>query len=386
MSGGVERSTWNLFQGLQERFLHTCHVLYDRRKFEITNPLETIVQIPQSDKQQQIDFIRQYLIEHQIQIIVIQGIYDKLTYFYEAAQKNIPILYVFRGEPAFPYKTWTIEYIYSLIKYRGLKSWGKMRLIKFPLRKMKLRYELYRRNQQIDHLSNYFIFLSQHYVKTYKWYSFEDISKRSFVIPNAICYENTPLESKIKQKQKHVVLVARFEEFTKRIIYALKIWNLVQTKYHLTDWILDIVGDGEDKDMYENYLLQNPTSNIVFHGYQEPIEYYKKAAICILTSRSEAFANVLVEAQVFGCVPIAFNSYAAVSDIITHKNNGFIIKNGDINAFAKTLYQLAIDNERRYRMAYTAMLSVEKFSKEKVLNLWDSTLTKIIKQQAITKD
>ena len=198
--------------------MHTCHVLYDRRKFEITNPPKTIVQIPQSDKQQQISFIRKYLTDHQIQIIIIQGIYDKLSYFAEAAHGEILIAYVFHGEPAFPYKTFTIDYICSLIKYRGRVSWGVHRLLKFPMRKLKLRYELYLRHKQTNQAADYFVFLSRYCANAYKRYSFSSIEDRSFVIPNSLSFDIEGDESIIKHKQKHVLLVARFEEFTKAIL------------------------------------------------------------------------------------------------------------------------------------------------------------------------
>lgn len=380
MSGGVERSTWNLFQGLQERFLHTCHVLYDRRKFEITNPPKTIVQIPQSDKQQQISFIRKYLTDHQIQIIIIQGIYDKLSYFAEAAHDEILIAYVFHGEPAFPYKTFTIDYICSLIKYRGRVSWGVHRLLKFPMRKLKLRYELYLRHKQTNQAADYFVFLSRYCANAYKRYSFSSIEDRSFVIPNSLSFDIEGDESIIKHKQKHVLLVARFEEFTKRILWALKIWNRVQCKYHLDDWVLDIVGDGEDRDLYENYLQAHPTKNIVFHGTCDSQPFYKKAAIYIQTSITECFPLTILEAKQLGCVPIAFKSYAAAPDLITQNRDGYLIKEGRINKFAKTIYELAKDDDMRNKMALAAMQSVDRFSKEKVLNLWDSMLTKIIQQ------
>lgn len=381
MSGGVERSTWTLYQSLHKWFLYDCYVLYNESKFEITNPQDTITQIPHGDIRQQVNFIHEYVVDHQIQVIIVQGVFDKLSSFFQAVQGKIPIVYVFRGEPAFPYKTWTIEYIRSLMQYRGLTSWGRRRILKLPLRKLRMRYELYQQYQQINRMSDYFVFLSEKYVTAYQWYSLKNVATRSFVIPNTISYENPPQESIIEQKQNHAVLVTRFEEYTKRIIAALQIWNEVQNLYHLTDWTLDIVGDGEDKDMYECYLKKHPTGNIIFHGYQEPTEYYKRASISILTSRSEAFANVLVEAKQFGCVPVAFDSYAAVSDIITHPKDGILIKNGDIHAFAKALYELATDKERRIAMAHSAMLSINKFSRERIMNMWNEMLLQIIKDQ-----
>lgn len=44
-----------------------------------------------------------------------------------------------------------------------------------------------------------------------------------------------------------------------------------------------------------------------------------------MTSTFEGFGLVLVEAMQHGCVPIAFDSYPAVRDIISHGENGILI-------------------------------------------------------------
>lgn len=74
-----------------------------------------------------------------------------------------------------------------------------------------------------------------------------------------------------------------------------------------------------------------------------------------MTSLFEGFGLVLTEAMYYGVVPLAFNSYANVGDIINDKVNGFIIPPFDIKEYADKISSL-IDNETlRLQMSEAAI-------------------------------
>ena len=51
---------------------------------------------------------------------------------------------------------------------------------------------------------------------------------------------------------------------------------------------------------------------------------YSESHILILLSKSEGFPKVIIEAGVFGCVPVVSN-FDGISKIIQHGNNGFVM-------------------------------------------------------------
>lgn len=91
------------------------------------------------------------------------------------------------------------------------------------------------------------------------------------------------------------------------------------------DWHLDIVGDGPDAEMLKDSAQKLGLSRIAFHGFQNPEPYYSRASVFCMTSTFEGFGLVLVEAMQHGCVPVAFDSYPAVRDIISHGENGILV-------------------------------------------------------------
>ena len=83
---------------------------------------------------------------------------------------------------------------------------------------------------------------------------------------------------------------------------------------------------------------------------------------------------VLTEAMQCGTVPIAFNSFASVSDIIEDGRNGILVKPFSIRHYVKELRRLMDNPDLLNRMAANAKQDIEKYSVEKVVDCWELLL------------
>lgn len=88
----------------------------------------------------------------------------------------------------------------------------------------------------------------------------------------------------------------------------------------------------------------------------------------MLTSNIEGFGMTLTEAMQEGCVPLAFNTYSAVNDIIDNGINGFVIDKGEEDVYAEKIKYLIDNDEIRIKMSYEALKSSENFKKRKSVN------------------
>ena len=113
-----------------------------------------------------------------------------------------------------------------------------------------------------------------------------------------------------------------------------------------------------------------------FEGFQNPEPYYRDASIFCMTSAYEGLPMVLIEAASFGCVPVAFESFAAVRDIISAGENGCLVPAFDLDAYAETLARLMSDDALRERLAQIP----EKFSPEKIGAQWEALFREIATQ------
>ena len=136
------------------------------------------------------------------------------------------------------------------------------------------------------------------------------------------------------------------------------------------DWKLLIAGDGIYLNRYKSYAEENKLKNIEFLGRVNPVPYYREASIFMMTSKSEGFPLTLNEAMQYGVVPLAFDSFASIRDIINDSENGFIIPEMDMKAYSDTLLNLMTDDRLRRNMAMNALDSCKRYLPERIGDMW----------------
>lgn len=188
-------------------------------------------------------------------------------------------------------------------------------------------------------------------------------------IPNPNTYENIKI---IPRKEPILLFVGRLYNKAKRIDYLIDIWQ--QLYKQCPQWKLIIVGDGPDKDVLINKAKD--ISNIEFKGYQDPREYYEKASIFCMTSIFEGFPMCLTEAMQFGCVPIAFDSFSAVYDIIKPGETGELVKSFDKKEYVGKLIHLIDDETYRKKLSKNAFQYVKRYDIANILPKWIELIEK----------
>ena len=117
---------------------------------------------------------------------------------------------------------------------------------------------------------------------------------------------------------------------------------------------------------------------INFVGRQNPFEYYRKARVFLMTSSFEGWPMVLMEAMQMGVVPIAFNSFESVYDIIDDHLNGIIVENNDIDMYVKQLKWLMCHEEECMKMGEAATHIADRYSIEKVMKQYVVQFNKLL--------
>ena len=191
------------------------------------------------------------------------------------------------------------------------------------------------------------------------------LAGKVIAIPNPNTYEEPVTRT---SAEKIVLFVGRLDNKTKGIDRLLRIWSKVEPK--APDWTLQIVGDGQDKEMLMDIACRLKLNRASFEGFRLPKPYYEKASIFGMTSTFEGFGMVLTEAMQHGVVPIAFNSYDALTDIVTDGQDGLLIPAFDEDAYAARMLELIKKEETLRRMSVRAAASSNKFSRDIVARQW----------------
>lgn len=194
-------------------------------------------------------------------------------------------------------------------------------------------------------------------------------------IGNSFTFKETLPADSLLQKEKTVLMVANMTERAKRVSTALKVWKLLNNRIH--DWQFVLVGDGEDLEYYRKLVKRDNIKNVSFEGRQNPLEYYRKSSILIMTSAFEGLPMVLLETQQMGCVPVVFDSYMSVYDIIDDGRNGILVKNNDYRLFAEKLYSLMTDRDKLMSMAKECLKGNPDFTTDAIWDKWSQLFNRL---------
>lgn len=248
----------------------------------------------------------------------------------------------------------------SVLTACALKSPIKIGIKKYLKRKYLFAY----------HYSDKIVLLSSGYIPSYLKIIQLDDYNHFRAIPNPLTGESPVCQNLLSTKQKQVLIVSRLSENQKRISQALKIWQIIEKQGICKEWELTIVGTGEDEPYYRHLTKKLSLKQVTFKGWCNPTEYYRTASLFMMTSQYEGWGLTLTEALQWGVVPVAFDNFISIHDIITDNENGFLIPEQNIHLYANKLIQLMNDSETRRRMAADGIKSCEKFNMDQIIGQW----------------
>ena len=368
--GGVERITDIIAKILLKRGYTIFYLNWKREQDNYEYPVP-VIDLPSSNLEDpnNLEVYNRFLKENRIDVIINQhGLYEGTYFLSQVKVQNVKIMSVLHSDPFGYYN----HLFADLMTLRDSSIKEKVKRV--------ARFFLYRKVKKIIHRSlvNHYTFIQEHpqYVcllsESYKERLEEycDLPDNYFIsIPNPNTYENIEI---IPHKEPILLFVGRLDNRSKKLFTLIDIWYRLCKLY--PQWKLIIVGDGPDKDVLINKAKD--ISNIEFKGYQDPREYYEKASIFCMTSIFEGFPMCLTEAMQFGCVPIAFDSFSAVYDIIKPGETGELVKSFDKKEYVGKLIHLIDDETYRKKLSKNAFQYVKRYDIANILPKWIELIEK----------
>ena len=189
-------------------------------------------------------------------------------------------------------------------------------------------------------------------------------------ICNSLRFDHFATEADIEGKEKTVIVVARFDEDTKRLSLVLRVWKAIEQDARLKEWKLQLVGDGRDLPFYRYLVDTWHLQRVEFAGQQNPLEYYRKASLFLMTSTAEGWGMVLTEAMQMGTPVVAMDSFGALHDIVVDGKNGRIVPNNDLKAFTGAMKEIMFEPDSRKAMSLQSVETSHVFEMKQVAAKW----------------
>ena len=167
-------------------------------------------------------------------------------------------------------------------------------------------------------------------------------------IPNMI--EDIP-KNVSKLNTKNLISIGRLAK-EKGVTDLIELFKELKEKNPKENYHLHLVGDGAERnkvvDMIYRYDL---TKDITVHGYLKKKDInvlFKDTSLYLMTSYTESFGLVLVEAMAYGIPCLSYTSAEGANDLITNDYNGYLIENRNKDEMIEKIeYIMNNDNKRK---------------------------------------
>ena len=198
-------------------------------------------------------------------------------------------------------------------------------------------------------------------------------------IPNALPWKvadtPAPLESKV------IVTAGRLDP-GKGHARMVRAYATVAARH--PEWQLHIYGAGSERNALAAQIAElGLEQQVRLMGYTLDLRSaLAGASVYALTSLSEGFSMVLIEAMSVGVPPVAMDCPRGPRQIIASGSNGLLVPDGDEAAFAAALLTLVEDEELRRRMGRQALEDARAYEVDEVGRQWEHLFADVTTRRA----
>lgn len=322
-----------------------------------------------------VNILKNIFQQEETQIVINQwGLHPVLLHIAVKAGKNMQLKYisVYHNAPNMNGKLQAIDNRLAITKNLLIK-WG-LNTLRFLIHKITAHNMLH-----IYRQSDQYIVLAPGYIKTFMEYTGLKEKSKLIALGNPITVDSQDYVYSPATKEREILFVGRLDFYQKKVERIIAVWQLLEERF--CNWRLTLVGGGPALEGIKHLVAEKGLKRVSLEGFQNPIAYYKRASILILTSEFEGFPLVLPEAMSFGIVPMVYGSFAAAYDIVDDKKNGAVLpydKSGfKPEPMANHLSEWMNNPQKLENLARAALKKSKQYSLDRIYNEWMEKIEKL---------
>lgn len=145
------------------------------------------------------------------------------------------------------------------------------------------------------------------------------------------------------------------------------------------DWRLKIFGRGNHRGLLEADIAARGLQDVVeLPGFSTDMKADLRAASAYaLTSRTEGFPMVLLEAMAEGLPLVSMDCPRGPGEIVEHGRNGLLSPDGDIEAFTASLRRIMSEDAFRQAAGAAAYADAQKYTLDAIVDDWRSLIAEL---------
>lgn len=194
------------------------------------------------------------------------------------------------------------------------------------------------------------------------------------VIPNFISPNNLNIEDLNK---RNIIISGGRNEQLKQFDHQISAWNIIYTEF--TDWEyhLYIQGSSQDLNRYRSLIDQGCSTLKIYPAVNNFRDKLLESSIMILTSTSESFSLMILE---------AFNTYNAVISYKTFsgpltllgEGEGVLVNMNDIDQLSESIAGIIKNKDLREGLILKAKEKVGNYSTQSIMEKWIKLFNRVL--------
>lgn len=194
------------------------------------------------------------------------------------------------------------------------------------------------------------------------------------VIPNFISISDNNFND---LKKQNIIISGGRNDKLKQYGHQIKAWNKIYNEFDGWEYHIYINDDKEKLQEYFNLIDKNCSTLKIFPAVNNFQNKLKESSILVLTSKSESFSIMILE---------AFNSYNAVISYETFsgpitllsKETGVLVKMNDIDQLAFSIKEIINNIKLRKKIILSAIEKAKEYSTEIIMKKWLDLFTQVL--------
>jgi len=202
----------------------------------------------------------------------------------------------------------------------------------------------------------------------------ERLQSRIVTIPNPVLLLDNPAYPNERATPPRRILNVGRLSYQKNQTLLIRAFARIAACY--PDWVLTLVGEGEDRGKIESLLADRGIADRVelVGAVADVDEWYRQSSVFAFPSLWEGFPNALVEAFRQGLPAIGLERSAGVNELLRNNENGILVPD-DESSLAAGLQAMIDDSAFRRRAGRMAVAAVQCYDPVTIFNQWADLFT-----------
>nr|MBP3725142.1 glycosyltransferase [Campylobacter sp.] len=193
--------------------------------------------------------------------------------------------------------------------------------------------------------------------------------KNTKTMLNPVIFDNCcEIKEDLSRYKPFILAVGRLD-WSKNFEMLIRAFSKTRTSHEAK---LIILGDGQKQEELRALISKlNLNEKVLLLGNRDNIrDYYLQSKIFVLSSKTEGFPNVLIEALSNNCACIATDCPTGPNEIIQNNFNGILVENKNEETMTKAIDELYFNEELIVKFKSNAAKSIEYLSVENIAKKW----------------